>query len=111
MEINIYTLFILSFIGVSVFLALTTSITIGAVNFRMAALEKTRREDDERMSSFMRYAHVESQKSRKEAARILAEIQQTNRELKQINKDNSIYLHRIFEIVDDPEDNSREAKS
>lgn len=56
------------------------------------------------MASFMRFAHIESEKSRKEAARIINEIQQTNRELKQINKDNAVYLHRIFEIVDDPEE-------
>jgi len=76
--------------------------------------EYGRKKSEAEMTSFMRFAHIESVKNSKdvqrmidknhrESNRILNEIQKTNRQLVQINKDNSLFLHRIFEIIDDPE--------
>lgn len=65
--------------------------------------EIQRKKDDARAASFQRHMRIENGLARKETRRILDEIQQTNRELKQINKENAIYHHRMFGIIDDPE--------
>ena len=87
---------------------LTTIITIFILGTAMFSLfmwsERSRKKDDEKATSFQRHMRIENGLGRKETRRILDEIQKTNRELKQFNKDNAIYLHRIFEIVDHPED-------
>ena len=57
--------------------------------------ERWRKKDDEKMASFMQYAHIESRKNTREVQRMI----------KEMHKDTSLILARIFEIVDDPEEN------
>lgn len=79
--------------------------------------ERWRKKDDEKMSSFLRLMHIESQKNSKELQRSIEENhKETNRIIdknhedatrfiKAMHKDTALILGRIFEIVDDPEEN------
>ncbi|MDH4199676.1 MAG: hypothetical protein OEV66_04770 [Spirochaetia bacterium] len=79
--------------------AITTVVLVAILGGLMISIfiwsERLRKKDDEKMASFMRFAHMESQQSRKEARKILHEIQKTNH-------DNGLFLRMIFERVDRP---------
>jgi len=62
------------------------------------------KEADEKQSAFLRHMHIESKKDSRETKRLLEKIEETNSELRQISKENSVYLRMIFERVDKPEE-------
>ena len=92
---SIYTPFIILGITLGVLFFVIT-LAVGAVLHRLS--EKSRKEDNKEMQSFLRHMHIESQKNTREVQRIMAIGEKTL-------QDNALFLRMIFERVDKPDSN------
>jgi predicted PurR-regulated permease PerM len=69
--------------------------------------ENSRKDSDERMASFLRHMHIESQKNSKEVQRMINKNhEEATRIINEMRKDTSIILGQIFERVDEPPENN-----
>ena len=107
MDTNLYTLIIISSIVIIAIIILGVGMISGqmATFYRLSEQSRMKaKEADEKQSAFLRHMHIESKKDSRESKRLLAELKENTTELRQINKDNAIYLRMIFERVDKPEE-------
>ncbi|MES0488392.1 MAG: hypothetical protein ABUK01_00265 [Leptospirales bacterium] len=111
MDASLYMVAVVS----GIFIVLLIILVLGILSGQMATFHrlseqsrkesrKQSREADEKQSSFLRHMHIESKKDSRQTERLLERIEQGNAELRQMNKDNAIYLRMIFERVDKPEE-------
>jgi len=119
MDASLYALIIISTVIITTMVVLVLGVLSGQMATFHRLSEESRnkaKEVDEKQSAFLRHMHIESKKDSRETKRLLEKIEETNSnieetnsnmeetnaQLRQISKENSVYLRMIFERVDKP---------